>query len=546
MKKFILLLLILAGTLNSFSQAVVEFKSSNQELLYDESTTSIKLQIQISNIAAYNQGQHINILLTSDVTDQKVFYGVLTGRGMDIVEAPVSNHIREVTIPVNPKLLDSLKKITFKLSKAGINPGFTIGRDEHTAVPVKKQPAPSTVISVARVSEYIKCDYLKRDTIQVPVLVKAKGALPVTKDSLRVRFTIKDFPNVKIADNNFSIVGEETRINLKICKTKDTVGGFNDLIERGKIIVVIDTISHKSKKKITIDKNQKSFTSYLKEENKPENRYSFFVGTNFDLKDNFEATSYYAEISAFLPDLNLKVAGIPIGLRAGIYKNNSSSKLDSTSIGSDSRMLPNSRIINQTNDSIMYQTYYARRSVFTDVENLGLYFQVLFQVHVSKNFKLYSSYHFEIIERKERVNFDYSEVFFLSQSTISNDSLANNTGLQQSLTAPNAYVRKYYNTHYGVGLPMFITNNAKTFEVFLNPVMGIGKPGLVYYDRNSNKINTGRKMFGIFQFALEEKTFGIRLSGEVRRYFDYPQDPFVVVNLSKRFDLSSLFKSGDD
>ncbi|WP_430412310.1 hypothetical protein [Kordia sp.] len=79
--------------------------------------------------------------------------------------------------------------------------------------------------------------------------------------------------------------------------------------------------------------------------------------------------------------------------------------------------------------------------------------------------------------------------------------------------------------------------NNKHIQVLLNPTFGLGHSGFPI------RGNDGSKTFSSIQFSLMEKKFGIKLSGDIRRYWGFRQDPIITLNLSKSFDLTNIFES---
>ena len=291
-------------------------------------------------------------------------------------------------------------------------------------------------------------------------------------------------------------------------------------------------------KKISINiKNNKQLVIFkAKEQKKPKAQYNLYIGTNFDLKDNIKANSFYSEIDVFLPEqffYSKKNGEYRGSLRAGIYKNQSLSTIKERASDAISieiiENLPDS-------DSITIHTKRVVRTPKITYDNLGLYAQIMKRFYKSKDdkFSIEIAAHAELIQRTETTNYEVNDFIDLGTSIISKDSL-NDHRFRAMLSINRERTRKYYNSYFGIGIPVIYNSDA--FGVFLNPIFGIGDSAPTRPDESSNKF------FGIFQFHLTSNKFGIKLSGEVRKYFNAMQDPIISLNLSKSFDIDKLIQS---
>jgi len=293
-------------------------------------------------------------------------------------------------------------------------------------------------------------------------------------------------------------------------------------------------LTGKSDKSITLTKT--SLNVFISSSEKiKERKYNLHIGTNFDLKDRFETNSFYSEIDVFLPSL-VKYGSYKFGIRGGIYKNNSVSTLEEQERDFPLVSIEENSI---TNDSLTIITSRVSSTPSVSYENLGFYAGILYTITENKQknqkFEIFASLHFELIQRTESYSYDNELLFPIQTSRISLDSLASNSLLQSRLARNRDRTRKYYSSYIGIGFPMRYNN--KQIEVFLNPMFGAGDPGF------SIKGNDHNKTFGLIQFHLMEKKFGIKLSGDIRRYWGFRQDPIITLNLSKSFDLTKLFES---
>ena len=344
-----------------------------------------------------------------------------------------------------------------------------------------------------------------------------------TKDSKRIM--------IKRVSKEIVINSKENNVEVRFPINKDSIKN-NDVLNFKFALAKAD-------KNITLTQTTHDvFVTDSKDENAyqkiNERKYNLHIGTNFDLKDRFEANSFYSEIDVFLPNLVCK----KWGLRGGIYKNNSVSTLEEQE---RDLLLTEIQENSITNDSLTIVTSQVSSTPTVSYENLGFYAGILFTIKKHKekhsSFEIFASLNFELIQRKEKYTYEDKLIFPLENSRISLDSLANNSMLQRTLSSnrTGTRTRKYFSSYIGIGFPMLYNN--KHIQVMLNPTFGAGHPGFSINGNDSSKI------FGSIQFSLMEKKFGIKLSGDIRRYWGFGQDPIITLNLSKSFDLTSIFES---
>ena len=291
-----------------------------------------------------------------------------------------------------------------------------------------------------------------------------------------------------------------------------------------------------SKSKIDLESNNHTVIFIQKQKSSLNNKkkYNFYIGTNFDLTDKLTLNSFYSEIDILIPNVYHR-----LGLHGGIYKNNSVSTLNERA-----RDIPIARIVENsiTADSISLQV-----SKFTSIpkvsyENLGLYFDIIYSINNpeedrKENFSIFASFHTELIERREDYTYENKELFpITTTTTISLDSLAQNPGLQRAITSYDKHSRKYYSSYFGIGLPMLYKN--KNIQSYFHPTFGVGSPGIFIKGSNTNF-----RYYLSMQFYLMENKYGIKLSGDVRKYSGFYQDPIITINLSKSFNLTNIFSN---
>lgn len=524
----------------SNSQTTIGFKSANQTLEMTNDLEELEVTLDISYPKFYNSKEPITLEIFSDLEDKMILQGITKTEGKDIIITSSDLAAeKKISLFLNTKKLKDKNYITLSLKKKGVNTNFELKENTHTIILTKKEKQPSSLISIiAYENSDLRVDFLNDDELIIPVKIKSTGYVPVEHDTVTVKLKIKDIEDYNKNIEAIKIVGAENIYNIRVSKEKfpnEFEAFIKKIKDKETLEVEIDKVESKSKNSIKADDKNKVLKFNVRATNKNKNKYSFYIGTNFDLKDKFEATSFYSEIDLWMPEL----IDDTFGVRAGIFKNNNSRTLDESR-----RLEVLTNIVSTTSDSITFVTKRVENVPNVSIENLGLYFEFLIKMVEDNNFSAHLALHFELIQRKESYTFTSRDLFNLGESTISIDSLANNQPLQLQLSQPNSYIKRYVDTYYGVGLPMSYVNNDKSFEAFFNPILGIGAPGLNVINPKSNE--TQIKAFGLFQFSLIERKFGIKLSGEVRKYINYFQEPIISVNLSKKIDLSKILDSSEN
>jgi len=285
-----------------------------------------------------------------------------------------------------------------------------------------------------------------------------------------------------------------------------------------------DTVEIKlGQNKKTISLRKKKLTS--------NSHYNFYLGANFDLKETLKANSFYSELEVFLPGqfFKNKDGNLWGGIRAGIYKTEIETTFKDEARDGIVLTIKEDAV---ENDSITLEKQFATITPRTTFSNIGLYAQLLFRTYSSPNeqFQVFMAPHAEIIQRTETTNFEISDVINLGNITIPRDSIISRE-YRPSLARTRERTRKFYNTYFGIGFPTKYKSNQ--IEVFINPVIGYGDSAIL------NSRNDSGNMFGIIQFYLIDDILKLKLSGEVRKYFNANQNPLLTINLSKRFNLDT-------
>lgn len=520
-------------------QTIIEFESPNQVI--DLTKNQIELKLKITNASGAIKDELFLLELTSDLVDQNKLYGITDKKGKDIIITKTDGKEKTILISLNVNEFSQINSFTLFLNDKINNKNLTIRNSTHTIV-INKKAVTKSILSFEKPVDRINVDTRADTIIKIPFKIIANGHLPQKNDPIKLFIKIPVLDSLKEFSKyqkEFLITGYESSYVIELKTDKKGQESFEKsldaLVKKELIVIHLDKITYQSSGAIEIDENKNSFNVLVIEEDRKEynyknneqQKYNFYLGTNFDLKQRFETNSFYSEIDVFLPNLINRY-----GIRAGIYKNNSVSgkkelerdetlvEIVENSITSDSLTIQERRVLNTP--SVSY-------------ENLGLYVNFLGQLHKDENFELYLSAHLEVIERREEYSYNNVELFPLDVYTISLDSLANDLALQRDLSSNRNRTRKYYSTYYGIGTPALYNNDY--IQAFFYPILGLGSPG--FYIKDSNNIH----LFGSFQFYLKEKRFGIRLSGDVRKYFGFNQDPIIAISLSKSFNLSNIFDS---
>ena len=518
----------------------VRFEQQNQ--FFNLKEDIIKVKIIIDQLDKYPKNELIYLQLSSDLKDFTII-GVTDVQTMTIVIDPSQDsNSKEIHLRVNKENINTLKSITLRLLKVNPKSNFSIIPIDHTIILEKEKELKSTIGFLKSNNGLLDIDFLNITKFRIPYQIKVKGYSPLSDDDIKIDIKIKNSGGY-IDGKTHIIIGGESLGEIIITK-KDDPSRFDKMLElvgdetTTDLELEIINVTNGGKKNIILelDKENKTIRYNLKKKiKKGEGRYNFFLGTNFDLEERFETTSFYAEIEANVPMTD------KFNLRAGAFKNNYT-----TSLEEERSQRPIFEITNTTSDSISYTEKRVSSAPNVSIENWGLYVDIMKNIGSSRfnnNFKLYLSGHIEVVQRIETYSFNDTDLLTFSQSTISLDSLASNPKLQSLLTVPKRFTRKYADSYFGIGLPMSYISSDANFELFINPFGGVGSPGLTYTDKNGKKVEDTIRPFGAVQFYLIagiNQKIGVRVGGEVRKYFRFAQNPTIIMNLSTNLDLDSI------
>jgi hypothetical protein len=295
----------------------------------------------------------------------------------------------------------------------------------------------------------------------------------------------------------------------------------------------------------------------------PDKSFWVEVGANFDLIDGLEANNFYSGVFLAKRDIrpfsfrkpkNNRRENNNLAIFAGVYE--SKSITTSTEQSYSLQQYYDSTSF-QTNKTDTMQVYHAIGGFVTrrTVRNVGLFLSP--QVRLTNgsanedNLHVYASFWAELQWQKieEEINFNQLKkldtTFMPIRQVLVDTSNIKAGGIIKKTTD----VRSHY---IGFGLPVFLkeTINKNVVHLFVNPVFGLSSQPTARYllqqsvDPNK-QIDAPRRCwqpFYLVQFRLNEETYGISFTGEVRGLLLSNNKPIVSLALSKKFDLAKFME----
>ena len=524
MKKLIIITILFIYSLSNAQ--TLHFTTESQEVSLSEKF--ITLKVSIANNSPQKTNAPFVVEIAHKASDTTIF-PTMVGRKIEENIYPNNyNGPISIKIPWDFEKAKDTKGIAFTLKNKNNDKRFSILEAFHFVYPFKKKKKTIALGLIETDNDLIKSVFTN-DEISFPFAIIADTPGISKTDSVTVVVSLtgtdglakKDTISYDPSSPIHEIVLSKKKDSSDFEKIKEALKKFKSIGVKLAEATVSDVDYD-----VNIESSKGKVQYKFEEANLFKPTYRMFLGTNFDLKDRFEATSFYSDIEVFLPNS----LGKRLGFRAGIYKNNNSTKLeDEASQGTIFE------IVETTETDLTYQEKRVNTTPSVAIENLGLYVQGLWSFGGirSKNFKIFLAPHIEVIERREKYTFETTDLITLGQETISLSDLSNNVDLQRALTRSNTFTRKYIDTYFGVGVPVLYKTSDNEFEIFLNPGFGLGQPGLS---------NDKTKAYILTQFHIIYGGKGVvlKLGGEVRRYFGFFQDPIVSVNLSASVPLDSL------
>ena len=547
---------ILISTFLSFgyAQNKIEFIEPNKKI--NKATDFVQLDISITD---NTEKQSTQERITFDV----VCKSQTTPEIDSIITYNVAKNTKSIIFVLPKKIQNQNQILDFELVNTEGSQALKIGNSScNVVISAKETQSQKEVYYVGfkTTVEEIQIDPDLDEEIIIPLNIYSKNYAPIAADDLIIEIEIseiKDCEFLKLEKSSIPISyqnGEKSKLKLipkndsvtsdsipSRIKIKDFKKDLNTLVKKGKLSIKIKNIKSKGDK-IKIDNSKKEIIVIIRNVSKYsydkvlKRKYNFHIGTNFDFQNSLEANSFYSEISVFLPNLFLHER---VGLRAGIYKNSSVSILEERTTNQTILEIQDNSV---TDNELTVVRKNVSRTPERSLDNLGIFagFTVRLnnktELSLKENFQIFAMLNFELIERRETIVFNDELLFPIETFDVTFEDLADDEELREALVPQNT-TRKFYSSYYGLGFPMLYNN--KYIEVFLLPIFGVGNPGYRINELSSNEISS----FASAQFSLTEKKYGIKLSGDVRKYLRSGQTPIITINLSKSFDLTSLFES---
>ncbi|WP_452597098.1 hypothetical protein [Pontimicrobium sp. MEBiC01747] len=552
---FLVIIFFISHTLTA--QNSLGFSNYKQELEIDSKTLDIEIDVTINQPTALEYC-YIRVFNDSD-SYVDALYGISSTNGYlarisinesesNIISLPINlqkNNSSDYIIRLRIEIVDNIEaleldeKMQTVFIREPINLSFEsnegkIDIDMGSDKPIE---IPFTIISSSfpvKKEDSIKC---------IASIIGLSELFNDFNTSVDFNFNGNNFENKILIEHKKSDTLSKNEIRKKIIKLKQ------ELIKKEELSIHFKLDSGFEKKigsrHLKVNENLNTKRIFIKRKIPSStftgNRYNFYLGTNFDFGKEIETNSFYSEIDVFIPDLSDSKTKGKLGMRAGIYKNSSvSSELNNIEEETIKEIVAD----DTNNEVLVYDTKRVITTPQTNISNLGLYFQGLRTMKETNRpdfkFRLLLGFHIEVIERTETTEFNNEDLFSLGTTSIPTAELLNDENLIQDLTRGRKTSRKFYDSYYGLTMPILFQNNY--IEVFMSPVLGFGNPGNKERLFNGGTSDTV-KMFGVAQFYLMERKFGIKLSGEVRKYFASGQTPIISVNVSKSINLSGILST---
>ncbi len=527
MKKIITLAIVLIYHCSFAQTTTVGFKKGPKQ----EYTLGQKLSIEVTveNEQNYESDKPISLLVESPED-------ILITNPPKLEFNPKHGELtKNIGYYIDLEKLKGKTHFTLSLKKHQTNDSYHIAQKDLFVV-IKKEATSEFSLALEKLDDQsmnigLDDDYVFRFQII------SKGYRIKKSDKLKLSFQIND-SSIKTELEVDEIQQDKTVHTIHIEKSKDNYDKIRKLFkENNKVSLSIASVTHNGntniKHSISENSNKLVFNS-----NNPKllgNRYDIFLGSNFDIQEEFSTSKFFAEINVFLPNVFNNY-----GLRGGVYKNNTS-----TSLEENRRRDTIVSQIQSPMDSITYQRKLVNSTPKVEIENLGLYVEGLYSLKKTDNFNMFIGFHVEVIQRVETYTFENTDLIVLEQETIPLTALPSNPNLVNELTRPTSYTNKYVDSYFGFSLPTFYHHtgtNGKNLEVMINPSLGIGEPGVPLRPRDGNSLS----LYGFTQFHLifgSEKGLKFKIGGEARKYFNFDQAPIITVNLSAAVNLEELFKT---
>ena len=311
-------------------------------------------------------------------SDEDVLIG---GRIIDLVFFPkTADSVKDIGIYIDPLKAKDKSSFMLQIEKRDEDAPFSISQKDHFIYYKAKQKKEVTVGIEKLDDTSLTIDV--GDDINFRFHFLSNGCKFEKSDSLKLTLVFQNGLEVKHSIQE--TFGDKTHLIISFKKGEKNYEAVKDSLLKNKSLTVrLSSIEHNSNKDIseTVDKKNNTVTYNLKRQNKLSNRYDIFFGSNFDLKEKFSTREFFTEINVFLP----KMVKNKYGLRGGIYKNNTSTKLEE-----DRKQTIMFTQLEITDSTITYETRRVNSIPTVSIENLGLFVEGLYALsNSSEEFNLF-------------------------------------------------------------------------------------------------------------------------------------------------------------
>jgi len=281
------------------------------------------------------------------------------------------------------------------------------------------------------------------------------------------------------------------------------------------------------------------------------------VGSNFDLIDGPEPNNFYSGVFLHQNDIRpfsfrrkkekIKTSN-NFGVFAGVYESKTVSTNSNFTYGHKEYYNSTSVAITDTTKVKPGQLGGFRDSVKIRtsqvVRNLGLFISPQVRLTNGRSdangIHIFASGWLELQWQRLQLQTDSVSISRLDTISIAKSQLYRYDNLEDGKISIKKNTLADLRSHYfGFGLPIFLKNN--NTNLFVNPVMGISnQPRLSLTSKDDIAyllVHRVWNYFYVIQFRLNEETYGISFTGEVRGLLVPKSPPFISLSISKKFDI---------
>ena len=297
------------------------------------------------------------------------------------------------------------------------------------------------------------------------------------------------------------------------------------------------------------------------------------LGTNFDLLDKITTNNLYGGVFMYKKDIAPLHFHKPekrkdtlnkhlLSFSGGFYESKSTSSLNSSDSGLIYR--DNTSFFADSNNNYPYYRDTGTFNTTASVRSIGLFFSPQYRLDKTpadvNGFHWFLSFYAEMLWQRVNVTHDYQNLHRAQTMYALNKDTLYNVRYKE-------YEKEYdYRSHYfGIGLPIYIKED--NFNFYLNTVLGISTQKFVLissldttnpktkfpFAQSRKELVTMQNSFAqpkhiwnpfyLFQFRLNEETFGASITGEIRGFLMRNTKPVVSISVSKKFNLPALLKN---